>query len=81
MPVIEHAIPLFETIGRYRFDPLGYVTFAFPWGKPGTPWPATAAPSRGSATSWRSLALAALGMTPFALHYREKSIVTLRSFA
>jgi hypothetical protein len=25
-----------HTIGRYRFDPLGFVTFAFPWGKPGT---------------------------------------------
>jgi hypothetical protein len=28
--------PLAESLGQYRFDPLGYVMFAFPWGKPGT---------------------------------------------
>src|SRR5262245_24723018 len=25
-----------QVIGRHRFDPLGFVMFAFPWGKPGT---------------------------------------------
>ncbi|HEX9438766.1 MAG TPA: terminase, partial [Roseiflexaceae bacterium] len=38
MTVIEFpsAPRLSETIGRYRFDPLGFVMFAFPWGRPGT---------------------------------------------
>jgi hypothetical protein len=37
MTVIEFAKPrLSQQIGRYRFDPLGFVEFAFPWGRPGT---------------------------------------------
>jgi hypothetical protein len=37
MPVIELAgPPLTDTIARFRFDPLGYVSFAFPWGQAGT---------------------------------------------
>ena len=28
--------PLSQRIGLFRFDPLGFVQFAFPWGKPGT---------------------------------------------
>ncbi|MPZ34843.1 MAG: terminase [Rhodospirillales bacterium] len=28
--------PHHSTIGRLRFDPLGYVMYAFPWGQPGT---------------------------------------------
>ena len=27
---------LHDEIGTLRFDPLGYVMFAFPWGVPGT---------------------------------------------
>ena len=58
MPAIELDDALTGTVGRFRFDPLGYVSFAFPWARPGLPWPARAAPSRGSATSWRSSAKA-----------------------
>jgi hypothetical protein len=38
MTVIEFPTPPrhSETIGRLRFDPLGYVMYAFPWGQPGT---------------------------------------------
>ncbi len=32
----DPAGPLAETLGEFRFDALGYVMFAFPWGKPGT---------------------------------------------
>ena len=28
---------LFREIGAFRFDPLGFVLFAFPWGTPHTP--------------------------------------------
>jgi hypothetical protein len=27
---------LIEKIGKFRWDPMGYVAFAFPWGQPGT---------------------------------------------
>ncbi|MPZ32578.1 MAG: hypothetical protein GEV13_16530 [Rhodospirillales bacterium] len=39
MAVIEFPLALRtpEQLGRYRFDPLGFVMFAFPWGRPGTP--------------------------------------------
>jgi hypothetical protein len=37
MTVIERRkARLSQQIGRYRFDPLGFVEFAFPWGRPGT---------------------------------------------
>jgi len=36
LPASDPAGPLAETLGQYRFDALGYVMFAFPWGKPGT---------------------------------------------
>jgi hypothetical protein len=36
MTVIEAPPSLTQTIGRLRFDPLGYVMYAFPWGRPGT---------------------------------------------
>ena len=36
MPAIELVPPLTDTIARYRFDALGYVNFAFPWGQAGT---------------------------------------------
>jgi hypothetical protein len=36
MPVIELDDALTGTVGRFRFDPLGYVSFAFPWGQAGT---------------------------------------------
>jgi hypothetical protein len=38
MTVIEfpRSTRVSEQIGRYRFDPLGFVMFAFPWGRPGT---------------------------------------------
>ena len=38
MTVIEApTLPrLSQIIGRCRFDPLGYVMYAFPWGRPGT---------------------------------------------
>jgi hypothetical protein len=35
MTVIEAPPRRTQTIGRLRFDPLGYVN-AFPWGRPGT---------------------------------------------
>jgi hypothetical protein len=37
--VVEIAGPsgVVATIGRYRFDPHGFVMYAFPWGKAGTP--------------------------------------------
>jgi hypothetical protein len=39
---------LSQQLGRFRYDPLGFVLFAFPWGRPGSalagetgpePWP------------------------------------------
>ena len=37
-PVGAAAQPrLSEQLGRYRYDPLGFVMFAFPWGRTGTP--------------------------------------------
>jgi hypothetical protein len=38
MTVIEAPTPprLLQRIGRCRFDPLGYVMYAFPWGRAGT---------------------------------------------
>ena len=36
MPVIDLAPPLTDTVARFRFDALGYVKFAFPWGQAGT---------------------------------------------
>ena len=36
MPAIEPYAALTGTVGRFRFDPLGYVSFAFPWGQAGT---------------------------------------------
>jgi hypothetical protein len=38
MTVIDFPTPprLSEQLGRYRYDPLGFVKFAFPWGKPGS---------------------------------------------
>lgn len=37
MTPYEFDKQLAEQIGRFFNDPLGFVTFAFPWGKPGTP--------------------------------------------
>ncbi|MGZ3338697.1 MAG: hypothetical protein ACXU9B_02890 [Reyranella sp.] len=38
MTVIDLPTPsrLSQQIGLYRYDPLGFVKFAFPWGRPGT---------------------------------------------
>jgi hypothetical protein len=38
MTVIDFPTPprLSEQLGLYRYDPLGFVKFAFPWGRPGT---------------------------------------------
>ena len=36
MTVIEASPSLTQTVGRLRFDPVGYVMYAFPWGRPGT---------------------------------------------
>jgi hypothetical protein len=36
LPLNDPVGLLAESLGQYRFDPLGYVMFAFPWGKPGT---------------------------------------------
>ena len=38
MTVIEFppSSRISEQLGRFRFDPLGFVQFAFPWGRPGT---------------------------------------------
>jgi hypothetical protein len=37
LPTSQLRLRLHEEIGRLRFDPLGYVMYAFPWGVPGTP--------------------------------------------
>ena len=36
MRAADHDKRLRGEIGAFRFDPLGYVMFAFPWGVPGT---------------------------------------------
>jgi len=64
MTVIEFPVGeastlrLTQKVGRYRFDPLGFVMFAFPWGKPGTALAVRQVPNRGSARCWRSLGAA-----------------------
>ncbi|SEP26631.1 hypothetical protein SAMN02990966_04701 [Rhodospirillales bacterium URHD0017] len=46
MTVIEFLTPPrhSQTIGRLRFNPLGYVMYAFPWGQPGTALAAESGP-------------------------------------
>jgi hypothetical protein len=36
MSAVDYTKRLHAEIGAFRFDPLGYVMFAFPWGVPGT---------------------------------------------
>ena len=36
MSAAEHDKRLHAEIGALRFDPLGYVMYAFPWGRAGT---------------------------------------------
>ena len=43
-------------IGALRFDPLGYVMYAFPWGVPGTPLAREQGPEE-----WQARHLAAVG--------------------
>ncbi|MFZ5784097.1 MAG: terminase [Pseudomonadota bacterium] len=47
---------LHREIGALRFDPLGYVMFAFPWGIPGTPLASESGPE-----AWQARVLAQLG--------------------
>ena len=35
-PLTRHDIALSKAISKFRYDPLGYVIFAYPWGKVGT---------------------------------------------
>jgi hypothetical protein len=58
MTVIDFPTPprLSEQLGRYRYDPLGFVKFAFPWGKPGSP--ARADRNPGNARYWKGWAVA-----------------------
>jgi hypothetical protein len=65
MTVIEAPTPprLSQTIGRCRFDPLGYVMYAFPWGRPGTALAGESGPE-----PWQREVLQKLGAT---LHYRK----------
>ncbi len=67
MTVIEAPTPprLSQTIGRCRLDPLGYVMYAFPWGRPGT-----ALASESGPEPWQREVLQKLGA---ALHRRNKT--------
>ena len=49
---------LMQRIAGYRFNPLGFVLFAFPWVGRARRSPARAAPSRGSARYWSNSAAA-----------------------
>ena len=56
MPTVaDFETALHREIGAFRYDPLGFVKFAFPWGRPGTalagetgpePWPRSVASRR-----------------------------------
>ena len=41
-------------IGKFRRDPLGFVRYAFPWGRPARRWPTKPVRSRGNARCWSS---------------------------
>ena len=58
MTVIEAPTPprLSQTIGGFRFDPLGYVMYAFPWGRPRTALAGESGPE-----PWQRQALQKLG--------------------
>ena len=53
---------LHREIGAFRFDPLGYVMYAFPGASTARRWPPRRAPSPGRKTSWSRWATAC--MTP-----------------
>lgn len=55
-PGIEAEVELRNTIASFRHDPLGFVLFAFPWGKPGTALESRLGPQR-----WQADELAQLG--------------------
>jgi hypothetical protein len=38
---------LHREVGAFRFDPLGFVLYAFPWGIPGRRWPTRRVPRNG----------------------------------
>ena len=65
MTVIEAPPRLSQTIGRLRFDPLGYVMYAFPWGRPGT-----ALADESGPEPWQREVLQKLGD---GLHRRDKT--------
>jgi len=67
MTVIEASTPprLSQAIGRCRFDPLGYVMYAFPWGRPGTALAGESGPE-----PWQREVLQTLGE---ALHLRDRT--------
>ena len=54
--VLEIESRLHREIGAFRFDPLGYVMYAFPWGIEGTPLAREKGPER-----WQEDILIALG--------------------
>ena len=53
---LETERELTAQIASFKHDPLGFVQFAFPWGKPGTPLESRLGPQR-----WQAEELAALG--------------------
>ena len=66
MTVIEAPTPrLSQTIGGFRFDPLGYVMYAFPWGQTGTSLASESGPE-----PWQREVLQKLGE---ALYRRDKT--------
>jgi hypothetical protein len=65
MTVIEAPPSLTQTIGRLRFDPLGYVMYALPWGQPGT-----ALADESGPEPWQRAVLQTLGD---ALHRRDRT--------
>ena len=64
MTVIEAPPRLSQTISRCRFDPPGYVMYAFPWGRPGT------LADESGPEPWQRAVLQKLGD---ALHRRDKT--------
>ncbi|MEI9898890.1 MAG: hypothetical protein WDN31_00800 [Hyphomicrobium sp.] len=67
-PVGATAPPrLSEAIGRFRFDPLGFVLFAFPWGRKGTALAGEAGPE-----PWQRTVLEDAGRQPQAARQNRR---------
>lgn len=52
----EFAQQVIDDVAKYVYDPEGYVMYAFPWGKPGTPLEGIAGPRK-----WQRLLLRSIG--------------------